>query len=164
MTTSGAPIHARARHLSPEKLAVGKKEFEDLEALGIIRRSNSPWSSPLHVTAKPDGGWRPCGDYRRLDNVSVPDRYPIPHIRDFLSRLAGTSIFSKVVLVKGYHQVPLHPDDIPKTAIITPFGLWEFLRMPFGLRNSAQTFQRMMDWILHDLSFVCVHGRHPGCQ
>ena len=72
VATSGAPIHAKARRLSPEKLKVARKEFEDLEALGIIRRSNSPWSSPLHVTAKPDRGWHPCGDYHRL-NVTVPD-------------------------------------------------------------------------------------------
>ena len=133
---------------------MAKREFADLEALGIIRRSNSPWASPLHVTPKADGGCCPCGDYRHLNNITVPDRYPIPNIRDLSSRLARKTVFSKVDLVKGYHQVPLHLEDIPKTAIITPFGLWEFLRMPFGFSNAAQTFQRMMDWVLQGLNFV----------
>ena len=152
--TTGPPVYAQARRLSPEKLDIAKKEFADLEAFGIICRSNSPWASPLHVTPKADGGWHPCGDYRRLNNSTVPDRYPIPNIRDLSSKLAKKTVFSKMDLVKGYHQVPLHPEDIPKMAIITPFGLWEFLPMPFGLRNAAQTFQRMMDWVLQGLDFV----------
>ena len=154
---TGVPVHAQARHLSPEKLGVAKHEFADLKALGIIRRSNSPRASLLHVSRKADGGWLPYGDYRYLNNITVPDRYPIPNIRDFSSRLARKTVFSKVDLVKGYHQVPIHPDDIPKMAIIMPFGLWEFLRMPFGLSSAAQTFQRMMDWVVQDLDFVFCH-------
>ena len=113
--------------------------------------------SPLHIVLKPSGGWRPCGDYRRLNEVSTDDQYLLPHIQDFNSRLSGVSIFSKIDLVRGYHQIPMAAKSIPKTAISTPFGLWEFLRMPFGLKHAAQTFQRLMDGILQGLDFAFVY-------
>lgn len=114
-------------------------------------------ASPLHVVPKADGGWRLVGDYRRLNDITVPDRYPVPHIQDFTDGLAGSCIFSKVDLVRGYNQIPMHPDDVGKTAVTTPFGLFEFLRMPFGLKNAAQTFQRLMDSVVGDLPFIFVY-------
>lgn len=157
IVTEGPPLHARARRLDAEKLAAAKAEFAKMEELGVIRRSNSPWASPLHMVRKSGGAWRPCGDFRRLNNITVDDRYPLPHIQDFNANLAGSTVFSKIDLIRGYHQIPMKPSDIPKTAVITPFGLWEFLRMPFGLKNAAQAFQRLMDGVLRGVPFVFVY-------
>ena len=155
--TTCRPLSAKARRLDQDKLRAAEAEFRRMEAAGVVRRSNSPWASPLHMVPKPDGSWRPCGDFRRLNNTTVHDAYPLPNIHDFSSNLHGCKVFSKLDLLKGYHQVPMDPADIPKTAIITPFGLFEFLRMPFGLRNSAQSFQRLMDRIFDGLPYCFVY-------
>ncbi len=144
-TGSHPPVFAKSRRLDPEKLQIAKAEFKRLESAGIVHRSTSPWVSPLHMVPKKGGSWWPCGDYRCLNLVTTPDKYPLPNMQDLSNGLHGCTVFSKINLVKGYHQIPVATDDIPKTAIITPFGLFEYLFTPFGLTNATQTFQRMMD-------------------
>ena len=137
----GGPEFARHCRLDLDKLRTAKEEFRKLELAGIIPRSDSPWASLLHMVKKSDGTWQPCGDYRRLNNITTPDRYPLPNMQDLGHKLAGCRVFSRLDLVKGYHQVPVADTDVQKTAIITPFGLYEYLYMPFGLKNAAQSFQ-----------------------
>ena len=117
----------KAWRLDPEKLASAKAKFSAIEKAGIIRRSNSPW---LHMVKEKSGGWCPCGDYRRLNTVTIPNRYPLPNIADFTARVKGSTFFSMLNLQKGYYQVPMAPEGICTTAIITLFSMLEFLRLP----------------------------------
>ena len=165
-TTDLPPVVSRPRRMRPELLKVAKAEFDDMIREGTARPSNSPWSSPLHLapkkksaTSKPSkrtriqGPVRPCGDYRRVNARTIPDKYPVRHIADYSNDLSGCSIFSVIDLVKAFQQIPVNPADISKTAIVTPFGLFEFPYMSFGLRNAAQTFQRFIDELLRGLDF-----------
>ena len=153
--TTGNPIHSTPRRLRPDTYEAAKSEFNQMLQLGIVRPSKSPWSSPLHMVPKQESGtFRPVGDFRNLNAKCTPDRYPVPNLHDFAIGLQNTKIFSKIDLVKAYFQIPVAEEDIPKTAVTTPFGLFEFTRMPFGLRNAAQTFQRMIDEVLRGLPFT----------
>lgn len=150
-TTPGPPISCRPRRLAPDRYAIARAEFDTMLNEGIIRPSSGPWSSPLHLVPKKDGAWRPCGDYRALNARTIPDRYPVPLLKDYNHALAGKGIFTVLDCAKAYTQIPVADEDIQKTAIITPFGLFESLYMTFGLRNAAQTWQRFVDSVLRGL-------------
>ena len=155
--TEGPPVQSRARKLAPDRLAIAKAEIQKYLDLGICYRGKSEWTSPLMVAPKPGGGWRVCGDYRRLNAVTTDDKYPVRTLTDFTAELHGKKVFSKIDLFKGYHQIPVADKDVGKTGVITPFGLFVFPRTPFGLKNAGQDFQRLMDEILGDIPRVFVY-------
>ncbi|GFT87582.1 transposon Tf2-6 polyprotein [Trichonephila clavipes] len=155
--TTGPPVTARPRRLHPKLYDAVKVEFEFLLAQGIIRPSKSPWSSPLHVVPKSDSTVRPVGDYRQLNSVTEFDSYPMPYLNDFAHALHGKRIFSKIDIFKAFHQIPIADRDIPKTAVTTPWGLYEYTHLCFGLVNAPQTFMRFMHEVLRGLPFCFVY-------
>ncbi|GFW26812.1 transposon Tf2-9 polyprotein [Trichonephila clavipes] len=155
--TTGPPVTARPRRLHPKLYDAVKVEFEFLLAQGIIRPSKSPWSSPLHVVPKSDSTVRPVGDYRQLNSVTEFDSYPMPYLNDFAHALHGKKIFSKIDIFKAFHQIPIAECDIPKTAVTTPWGLYEYTHLCFGLVNAPQTFMRFMHEVLRGLPFCFVY-------
>lgn len=153
-TSSSPPVFSKPRKLSADKESAARAAFSKLMQDGIVSPSKSPWSSPLHAVPKQDGTHRYVGDYRSLNVITVPDRYPIPNISSLSSKLYNKTVFSKIDLLQAFHQIKVHPNDVPKTAITTPFGLYEYKFMPFGLRNASNTFQRFVDHIFQSLDCV----------
>lgn len=132
-----------------------QKQIVQMLDQGIIRPSNSPWSSPIWVVPKKADAsgtrkWRLVIDYRKLNQKTTDDRYPIPNITDILDKLGRCQYFSTLDLASGFHQIEVHVKDIPKTAFSVEGGHYEFVRMPFGLKNAPATFQRVMDNVLRE--------------
>ena len=158
-TGDQAPVCSHPYRIPPRWKDEVRVQTDQLLSLGIIRPSVSPWSSSVVTVKKKDGGVRICIDFRVVNSITKPDPYLMPLIEEILDMLASARFISKVDLNKGFHQIPIDPVDIAKTAFCTPWGKFEFSVMPFGLRNGPAVFQRLMDRILHkdkDISQVYI--------
>ncbi|WVZ84634.1 hypothetical protein U9M48_031642 [Paspalum notatum var. saurae] len=140
-----APIYKKAYRIAGVELLEVKKQIDELLEKGFIRKSTSPWASPVLLTEKKDGTLRMCVDYRGLNAVTVKNKYPLPRIEDLFDQLKGACVFSKIDLRSGYHQLRIRPSDIPKTAFISRYGLYEYTVMSFGLTNAPAFFMYMMN-------------------
>lgn len=147
-TGEAKPIRCIPYRLPPQWKEQVRNEIEELVETGMVKHSVSPWSSPIVPVTKPGGAVRLCVDYRKLNSVTVPDPYYIPLIDEILDQVGEATFLSKLDLSKGFYQVPLAKAAQEKSAFVTPFGKYEFVRMPFGMRNAPSTFQRLMDKVL----------------
>jgi hypothetical protein len=145
-----APISKRASMVSGPELVEIKKQIDDLSKKGYIRPSTSPWVAPVLFVEKKDGTRRMCINYRAMNEVTIKNKYPLPRIEDLFDQLRGASVFSKIDLRSGYHQLRIRPSDIPKTTFITQYGLYEFTDMSFGLTNAPAFFMNLMNSVFID--------------
>ncbi|UYV68140.1 hypothetical protein LAZ67_5003163, partial [Cordylochernes scorpioides] len=156
-TEDAKPIKHKPYRVSPKERDIIKDQIDEMLKEGIIRPSSSPWSFPVILVKKRDGKFRFCVDYRKLNEVTVKDVYPIPRIDDVMDTLQGSKYFSAIDLRSGYWQVEIEEKDKEKTAFTTTHGLYEFNVMPFGLCNAPATFERNMDNVLGNLRWqICL--------
>jgi len=156
-TTTENPIRILPYRKSFKERKLVQDEVNKMLQAGIIRLSESPWAFPVVLIPKPDGTTRFCVDYRLLNAITIRDPYPLPRIDDILDRLKGSVWFSDIDLKAGYWQVEMDEQSIAKTAFSTPDGHYEFLRLPFGLKNAPSKFSRLMFQIFGNLPFIEIY-------
>ncbi|GKA87781.1 putative reverse transcriptase domain-containing protein [Tanacetum coccineum] len=140
-----APVARAPYRLAPSEMKELSEQLKELSGKGFIRPSSSPWGAPVLFFKKKDRSFRMCIDYRKLNKLAVKNRYPLPRIDDLFDQLQGSSIYSKIDLRSGYHQLRVREEDIPKTAFKTRYGHYEFQVMPFGLTNAPAVFMDLMN-------------------
>ncbi|GJU15675.1 putative reverse transcriptase domain-containing protein, partial [Tanacetum coccineum] len=145
LVPGAAPVARAPYRLAPSEMKELSEQLKELSDKGFIRPSSSPWGAPVLFVKKKDGSFRMCIDYRELNKLTVKNRYPLPRIDDLFDQLQGSSVYSKINLRSGYHQLRVREEDIPKTAFRTRYGHYEFQVMPFGLTNAPAVFMDLMN-------------------
>lgn len=151
LPTQLSPIRQSAYRVNPRKLDAMKAEVEYLLKNSLAEPSKSPWASPCLLVPKPDGSHRFCTDYRRINKVTISDSYPLPLIEDLIDRVGQSRFVTTIDLQKGYYQISLTEKARKISAFITPFGLYHYTVMPFGLCNAPATFQRIINYVIQGL-------------
>ncbi|GJR15742.1 putative reverse transcriptase domain-containing protein [Tanacetum coccineum] len=145
LVPGAAPVAQAPYRLTPSEMKELSEQLKELSDKGFIRPSSSPWGAPVLFVKKKDRSFRMCIDYRELNKLTVKNRYPLPRIDDLFDQLQGSSVYSKIDLRSGYHQLRVREEDIPKTAFRTRYGHYEFQVMPFGLTNAPAVFMDLMN-------------------
>src|SRR3954468_3166405 len=133
--------------MNPSELAELKKQLDAMLEIRLIQTSASPWRPPVLFVDKKDGGNRLCMDYRKLNDFTIKNKYPLPKIEDLFDHLTGAKVFSKIDLRTSYHQLKIRATDIPKTSFTTRYGLYEYTVMSFGLTNAPAYFMNLVNKI-----------------
>ena len=163
-----APTSRPTYRMSMTELDELKKQLQELVDHGFVQPSKSPYGAPVLFVKKKDGSTRMCVDYRALNKITIKNKYPLPRVDELFDRLLGARYFSKIDLRSGYHQVRIHPDDVPKTAFRTRYGHYEFRVLPFGLTNAPATFMHLMqelfrpyldDFVIVFLDDILIYSR-----
>ena len=146
---------------SPREIK-GKESWMELVKLGVVERvkadADTSWTSALHLQKKADSDdLRCCSDFRPLNEATVDDNYPLPCLATFTHKLRGAKIFSKVDLSKAFYNVSIHPDSVPLTTTVTPWGTYVYRRLAMGLSSAPGTFQRLLDTILQDVDNIYIY-------
>jgi hypothetical protein len=139
------PISKRPHRMPVNELVELKKQIAELQSKGFVRPSSSPWGAPVLFVEKKDRTQQMCVDYRSLNEVTIKNKYPLPRIEDLFDQMKGASVFSKIDLRSGYHQLKIQESNIPKTAFRTRYGLYEYTVMSFGLTNAPDYFMYLMN-------------------
>ena len=151
------PISQPAYRTSPEKTKLMQQEVDYMLKHDIIEECQSDWTSPCILIPKPDGSYRFCTDYRKVNNVTRPDTFPLPRINDSIDQMGNAKYLSTFDLLKGYWQVPLSDRARNVSSFITPTWTYRYRRMPFGMRNAPSTFQRHMNKVIRGVKRTRVY-------